>query len=36
LKPVSGDDFAMRRIFALNMVHLGAFLVAKEAAVPWT
>jgi len=31
-----GDDFAMRRNFILEMVHFGAFSVAKEAAVTGT
>jgi len=28
-----GDDFATSRIFTLEMVHFGAFSVAKEAAL---
>jgi len=30
------DDFSRRRIFALEMMHFDAFLVAKEAAVTGT
>jgi len=31
-----GDNFATKRIFTLEMVHLGAFSVATEAAVTVT
>ena len=31
-----GDDFVTKRIFILEMVHFGAFSVAKEAAMAGT
>jgi len=31
-----GNDFATRRIFTLEMVHFGAFSIAKEAALTGT